>query len=534
MFVLRDYQQKAIDFLRESFKRKRSALLRLDTGAGKTVVFSYISESCNRTNRNVIILVHRKELVRQTSMALARYETEHWLYCDRGSFRAAQMAHIERYGKTFLSSHSNIVVAMVQSSKKFEHLIEGCDLLICDEAHHFAAKNYVNLANKLPKKAKILGVTATPQRTDGKGLGEYFQELIEVISMNELIQRGYLCTPRVFQPPQKFDLSNLHSRFGDYIDKELADELDKPHIIGDAIEHYRKICDGVPALAYCINVSHAEHVAAQFKSAGYRAIAINGSTDGAIRDDALNGLTTGKWQVVCSCDIISEGTDIPLAACAILLRPTKSIVLFMQQCGRVLRTYPDEKIMQEPNMQSLIKDDVHYAFILDHANNTARFGLPHQTREWSLEGGKMDKEKVKAVATCPECFNVHYPAKNCPYCGFDYSKKHDNKPIDSKIKQIDGELVEVVLSFDNPESIKSKPYKEVMDKASGIDDWLAIADAKGYKKSWVINQIKSRAEIYSEKTGKPFEDLFRHGLEKMAHSCGYKKSWVDKMIEVRS
>lgn len=178
-------------------------------------------------------------------------------------------------------------------------------------------------------------------------------------------------------------------------------------LTGDAVAHYRQHADGRPAIAYCCNIAHAEAVAQAFREAGYRAVAASGESKAADREAAIGGLATGATQVLCAADLISEGLDIPAVECVLLLRPTASLTLYMQQVGRGLRPADGKEAL----------------VVLDHSGNAHRHGLPSDDREWSLEGRPKGKAKPAALRQCPKCYVVHRPAAACPECGHAYRRR---------------------------------------------------------------------------------------------------------------
>jgi len=348
--------------------------------------------------------------------------------------------------------------------------------ILVHNCHHATASTWRKILEAWPT-ALVLGVTATPIRGDGTGLGQsaggLFDDLIVGPQVPELIAKGFLVKPIVYAPAERLDLTGVRIVRGDYDNKELAARVDKPKITGDAVDHYRRLCPGAPAVVFCVSIAHAEHVANEFRAAGYRAYAVDGSMDDDERKRVLSGLGNGSVQVVCSCDLISEGTDIPAIACAILLRPTQSMGLYIQQVGRALRTL----------------DGKSSAFILDHVGNVLTHGMPDELREWSLDGDtkrrkkKKDAEPTMRVKQCEQCFAVHAPSPKCPHCGFVYVA--DSRKLDQEA----GELKQITP--EQAAMLRRQKKKEVA-KARTLTELEAIAEARGYKRSWAKYVLASR------------------------------------------
>ena len=459
---LRHYQKKDVANIRSAYQHGfRAPLYVLPTGGGKTVTFSHIAAESSAKGKRSLILVHRIELIRQTAKKLR--ETDVRVGLVNPMFSPDPSAPVQ--------------VASVQTMVKRLHLFKHFDLIITDEAHHIVSNTYRQIINAYPD-AFQLGVTATPIRSDGKGLGVdaggVFDTIILGPTVPELIAEGYLVRPVIYAPRERLDFSDVKVRLGDYDKAELARRVDKPKITGDAVHHYRELCDGEPAVAFCISIEHARHVAAEFVAAGYRAEAVDGGMDDVDRSRILAGLATGEVQVVTSCDLISEGTDIPAISCAILLRPTQSLGLYLQQVGRALRPSPG-------------KDR---AVILDHVGNVLSHGLPDEVRAWSLDGeikakrGKKDKLPPIRVHQCENCFAVYEAVKMlCPECGF----ARVAKGRDIKIE--DGQLVELT-DLDKMRLQRAKRVE--VGRAETLEDLKKIAESRGYKPGWAEHVYKSR------------------------------------------
>jgi superfamily II DNA or RNA helicase len=466
IITLRPYQEKAVSAVRKAYQQdKKAPLLVAPTGSGKTVVFCYIAASASLRKKRVLILVHRIELLRQTSTALAGFGVGHGL--------------INPKYNSDLSQH--VQVASVQTLIRRLAKIHPPDVIITDECHHATSPTTRKILDYFPA-ARILGVTATPCRTDGAGLGVnaggIFDELIYGPTVKELIRLGYLVAPVVYTAKKAIDLINVKIRQGDYDRSELSDLLNKRHITGQAIAHYKQLCDGEPAVVFCSDVKHAQDVAEDFNAAGYMAASVDGTMDDADRSRILAGLADGTIQVVTSADLISEGTDIPAIGCAILLRPTKSTGLYIQQVGRALRPSPGKT----------------KAIILDHVGNVLRHGMPDEDREWSLEGAekktKGSGEAQISVSICKSCYAAYLPQPSCPYCG------HIEPAKERAPEVVSGELVEMTPEH----AAYLKEQKKVMvGKAKTLQELQDVGKQLGYDGRWAFMTWKAR----QSKKGQP-------------------------------
>jgi DNA repair protein RadD len=442
---LRPYQQQAVTELRQAYANgARSPLFVLPTGGGKTFTFVYVGQSAVERGNRVLILVHRQELLMQASRSLTAMGVKHGLIAA-GKPRTGDPVQV-----------ASVQTLIRRMDKHYLHF----DLIIVDEAHHAIAGSWRKIINYYPQ-AKVLGVTATPVRSDGKGLRDVFDALVQGPTVQQLIDMGHLVRPVVYAPPTALDLTGVKRRMGDFDATELNKRVDKPTITGSAVEHYRKLCDRQPAIAFCVSVAHAQHVAQEFRAAGYLAAAIDGSMADADRKRAIDELAMGRLHVLTSCDIISEGTDIPVVAAAILLRPTQSMGLFIQQVGRALRPAPGKE----------------KAIILDHVGNCMRHGLPQDNRDWSLDGmpdaGKRAKQNdVPPVKQCEKCYAVFTPQPVCPVCG------HMHIAKEREVKHVEGELQEVDAVA------LQRQRKQEIGSARTLEDLMDVAKRRGYKPGW--------------------------------------------------
>lgn len=441
MLELRSYQAQAIEDLRQAFRSgARAPLLVAPCGMGKTVCFSAITAGAVERGRRVLILVHRRELIRQASAKLT------WAGVAHGIIAAG-----------FDPSDHRVQVASVQTlARRLERLTWQPDLIVVDEAHHAVAGTWGSVLDHWPE-AYRLGVTATPVRRDGRGLGSMFDRLVLGPSVQELTAQGFLTPARIYAPASAFQSFKIRVRSGDYAPEEAAAQLDKPTITGDAIEHFQRLGRGCSAIAFCCTTQHAEHVASQFRACGIRSHVVLGTTPVEEREQLIADLGTGALQVLVSVDVISEGTDVPSVGCAILLRPTQSEGLYLQQVGRVLRPAPG-------------KD---HALILDHVGNVHRHGFPDDHREWSLDDARRRVRgggpPAPAVRTCPSCFAAFKPQLLCPVCGT-YCAPEPKR----ELKQIDGELEELRRG-------EARDRRREQGRAQTLQELIRIGQARGMR-----------------------------------------------------
>jgi DNA repair protein RadD len=483
--ALRDYQEDFVHKVRLEYRAgSRAILLVAATGAGKTVVFSYIAKSAAAKGSRVLILAHRDQLIKQASRKLN----------DNGVQHGIIMAGFTPNPRRLVQVAS--VQTIVRRLDKMKAADADFDLIVIDEAHLSAAASYMKVLAAWPK-ARVLGVTGSPIRLDGKGLGRHaggsFDKIVQGISIRELIEQGYLVRPVVYASKTQVDLSAIKKIGGDYDNAELAKVMDKPVITGSAIEHYKRICPGVPAVAWCANVAHAKHVAAQFNEAGIPALALSGEDDSMERDRALAALSDGSLKIITFAMLLVEGVDCPAIGAIILLRPTMSLSSYLQTIGRGLRPiYADGMPLGSTEARMAAIDagpKGRRCFVLDHAGLVFRHGLADEDREWSLEGAvkkkgkKKDEDRPPPVSQCPKCFVVHVPSETCPACGHVYEVKV------RKLNEVDGELTEITA--DDAARIRSDRQREV-GRAQTLEELEKIAAERGYSRGWAKHLFLAR------------------------------------------
>lgn len=448
--TLRPYQNQLANDIRAAFGSGANRPLAVSpTGSGKTVLFSYITSQVLKRGSRVIIVAHRREILDQISATLKRVGVPH------GFIQAGKSASIQP-----------AMVASIQTLARRLDTIPAPDLVIIDEAHHSVSKSYVQMFAAWPT-AKFIGVTATPERLDGKGLGAMFDRMVMGPSVQWLIDNGFLAQPVYYAPREVVDLSQVHTVAGDFDRSEAEEIVDTPRITGDAVTHYVRFCNRQRAVAFCISVAHAQHVADTFNSCGIPSASIDGTLDPEVRKQRVEDLTAGKILVLTSCELISEGFDLPAVNAAILLRPTHSLSMHLQQVGRALRPYPGKT----------------NAIILDHVGNCLRHGLAEQERDWDLSGREKRLKKSSLVETkqCSKCFAI-FAGTVCPQCG------SQREIAVREIEEVDGELQRLSIE----DISKKREERREEGKCKTLDDFRALAKLRGYKLGWAFFRWQAR------------------------------------------
>jgi len=466
--ILREYQETILEETRQLMRKGRKKICVVSpTGSGKTAMFASIAKgAASKTNR-VMVLVHRREIMEQTLGAL---------------FRLGVVSGQIAAGKPV--TQDSIQTAMVGTLVRRLASVRRPDLIITDECHHALADNSWGKILRYWGDVPRLGFSATPERLDGRGLGETFDDMILGPSISDLVADGWLSPPVLYRPPEEVT-AQYHVKRGDFDTHEQGTVMSGRKIVGDVIEHYREHLDGLPVVCFCVSIEHSRLMAAQFEAAGYRSRVVWGDMPRQERESAIKGLADGSVKVIASCDVISEGVDVPVMAGAILLRKTQSLALYLQQAGRALRPAPG-------------KDK---AIILDHAGNYQLHGHVLADREWTLDARPRSerKERPPTTTTCPRCYGV-WPGipRTCPACGFDFSTRAPVRSVD--IKTIKGQLIEAGL-----EGTEADKVAEVYRKAMA---------AKGKERQGIL-------------LGAAFKAVDKRTVDELAKLAGYHPRWSE-------
>ncbi|GBQ34323.1 helicase [Acidocella aminolytica 101 = DSM 11237] len=459
----------------------RAPLLVAPTGAGKTIMFSDVALRAAEKNMPTLILAHRRELIRQASKKLTLSNVPHGIIAPG-----------------FTPTRDLVRVGSVQTvARRLDRPeAQGFKLIVIDEAHHAVAGQWDQIITANPK-ARLLGVTATPERQDGRGLGVAaggcFDVLVDGPKIGDLIADGYLVRTKTYAPSVEADVSNVPIRGGDYVPDALAEVMDTPAITGDVVAHYARYAPGLPTIVFCANRKHGEHVAQAFSAAGWRAAFADGTMKGKDRDAALGGLETGAVQVLCVADLVSEGVDIPTVSCVISVRKTTSLGLWMQQVGRGLRTVyaPGFDLNDRAGrLLAIAASNKPHLILLDHSGNTLRHGLPDTERDWSLDGKCKKERTAPTLKQCPGCFAIHQPAPVCPHCGHDYNA---GKATLSELPLVSapGELKEVDEAMAaRIAQLRKGKLTDILTGSETLAELREIGKARGYSPQWPWMQFQ--------------------------------------------
>ena len=379
---LRNYQQEAVHQLRQAITRSGSAIYCLPTGGGKSLVAAEIAKLAAEKGSRTLFLLHRRELVKQMCGTLQEALPGMSIGVEASGWPSMPWASLQ--------------VASVASLARRKHDLKP-DLIVVDEAHHCRAASWSQILERWPRAARI-GLTATPQRLDGRGLNEHFNELVQGPTIQELVGMGYLAPSRILRIPSHLVLDGVkEDRNGEYRASDVSERLTDA-VIADGVQAYLRYAKGKKAIFFAIHRDHSRKICAGLRASGVNAEHCDGDDPPARRDRIMNAFRTGGVSVVGNCDLISEGFDAPACEVILMGSPTKSVTRYLQMAGRAMR--PGEGKT---------------ALILDLAGISYDLGLPTDTREWSLEDGEIldGKKSRPKPRDCARCYTVFW-GRICP------------------------------------------------------------------------------------------------------------------------
>lgn len=448
---LRDYQNEIIQRIEKAIaKGYRRIMLQLPTGAGKTRCFVELAKRHKEKPYvggvpNCLVVAHRKELIDQAVNALGREIRNKW---EIGVIRS----------KVNENRNSTIQVASIQSLIRRDFPKAG--LVIIDEAHHATAKSYQTIINHYGE-AIILGVTATPARTDGKGFKDSFEILIKGPTIKKLTVQNHLCPYKLYAySKQRINTSSVKIQAGDYDLNELADAVSRSKVRADLVQTWQQHAFEKRTVVFAVNVELSKQYAEIYNTSGYKAEHIDGTTPEQERAAILKRFAKGETKILCNCNIVTEGFDLPEMECVQIVRPTQSVIFWLQMVGRSLRTSKDKT----------------HAIILDHTDNYQRLGLPDSEHNWSLDG-------IKPIGFVPNGTGIG---------GGLYNQRRRD------IQHIEGELIEIYTNstelisedLEDKQSITSSHTRGAMHKM--IAEKMLISDREWTLDSELVDILREK------------------------------------------
>lgn len=457
MIQLRPHQTKACEMIDNTWQSPSvtNVLCVSPTASGKTILMGEYARRAFFNRQPAILFAHRDELIGQISNALCMMQIPHCFVASTKAIKRITNANLAHHGDSYYSETSPIVVSSVPTftarvdKPNLAPLLKAIRLWIVDECHHHILGGMWDKATTPLVNAVGLGVTATPLRGDGKGLGRHadgvFDDMIVVTTTHDLIQNGALTPYKIYAPPVILDTSGMHTGSnGDFNQKELAKRTDKVEITGDAVEHYKRVLNYKRVITFTVTIDHSLHVAEQFNQAGIPSKAVSSKTPDDEREQAIEDFKAGRILNLVNCDLFGEGFDVPAVEGVIMLRKTESYSLYKQQFGRLLRLFEGKSV----------------GILLDHVGNTQRMmekyalQYPHDDPQWTLDRQTKrkkndDGEKLPETCRCPECaffYLVQNNDKTCPDCGHtETQEQKEQKQRD--LQAAEGYLIEMSVDI---------------------------------------------------------------------------------------
>jgi DNA repair protein RadD len=441
---------------------KRRVVLVAPTGSGKTIIAAAFIRAAQAKGQRVLVLAHTRVIIKQISEKLFAHGIMHGIIQAGFATRPGEMVQV-----------ASVQTLWVRAMQNKHMELPLADLLIIDEAHHCPAKTYSKIIDAYPN-AVLIGLTATPCRGDGRGLGGIFDVIVETPQVAELIAQKYLVRTHVYAPTDP-DLKGVETRTGDYVESQLAERMDRDNLVGDIATHWHKYGERRKTVCFAVNVQHSLHIRDEFINSGVRAAHVDGSMPKSERDAVLARLASDELELVTNCMVLTEGWDQPEVSCCILARPTRRMGLYRQMVGRVLRPAPGKV----------------NAIVLDHSGAVFRHGFVEDRVEWVLDPEKRSESPTHArrlergyssrLLECTQCGSVRVGGEACQHCGF----KPERPP--KAIVFADGDLAPVDRKRRRA-AVLSDPHERM--RWHGMLAHIAID--RGYKAGWAGHKFKEK------------------------------------------
>jgi len=463
MYNLRDYQTTAVNSVRESLiSGKRAPVMTLPTGAGKSIIFGEIIRLAVEKGKTVLWLVHRRNLVKQMAETLEGF----------GITPGIIMAGIESDtgARVQLGTIQTYTRRLDLQDLEWNRFFINADMVLIDEAHRSLSKTYKTVIDLYGEKI-VIGCTATPMRADGRGMGEVYDTIVDVVGVKELTDDGHLSPARYFAPSEP-DLEKIKVSMGDYQVKDLGKRMNKPQLVGDIVENWLRIAEGRQTIIFCVNVKHSLAVKEAFERAGITAYHLDARSPDDEREYAFKQMETGDINVLCNVALYQEGMDCPNISCVVMARPTKSMGLYRQCCGRGLRP----------------ADGKENCMIIDHGGVIYEHGLLDEMVYWTLDGKKKawktgSQKKESAPVICRVCKAVFEGTRICPDCG---------TPVKTYSKKID--VAEAELREINKAGKKDKSTMAEKRRFYGMLEYERRM--RGYAQGWSAHKYRTKFGVW--------------------------------------
>jgi len=465
---LRPYQADNFVELRRSYaKGNRKVLYQAATGSGKTVVASMVAKMAVEKNHRVMPVAHRRELIHQFADKLEKMDL------NPGMVMAGERLHIGRQIQV-----GSIMTLWTRYLKERRIALHKPDLIIIDEAHRSLSNTYLKLLAAFPD-AWLLGLTATPVRTDGRGLGHVYEDMICSPSVAELTRMGYLVPVLPFGGSTA-DLKGIGMSGGDYNKKELEERMNTAPLVGDCVQNWLRLAEGRPTLCFASGVKHSLALEEAYREAGVKAVHVDANTHKYDRDEVLGKLACGEIDVVTNCMVYTEGTDCPPISCIQNASPTKNIANYLQKAGRGMRP------CEETNKWNCI--------YLDHCGSTERHGYVEEPIPWSLDTkGKLHVRIAEArksalkIFECIDCGNMWSGKIRCPNCGRRLELKGE------MVDYTEAELINLKRKPDPKKPVYSAAFKrQFYREILGYSQGLGRKTSNVYAKGWVAHKFRAK------------------------------------------
>lgn len=533
---LRPYQQQAVaDVYRDWNNGADNVLLVMPTGGGKSVCIGNIA---HELTGHKCIIAHRQELVTQLSIHLGRWGVYHRIIAPQNVISAIVTEHNIEFGRSFYNPQAPTGVAGVDTlvSRRNDNTLQTwmkqVNWWVQDEAHHVLRENKWGKAAAMFPNARGLGVTATPERADGKGLGRHASGLFDTMvlgpSMVELMGLGNLTDYDIVGPPGDFDVSRLRvGSTGDYSFKQMAEASKRSHIVGDVVDHYLRFAAGKVGITFTTDVETAHDMADQYRSRGVPAEAVSAKTPDRVRNDFVRRLRRGELLQLVNVDLFGEGFDLPALEVVSMARPTQSYAVYAQQFGRALRPFEGKS----------------HGMVIDHVGNVKRHNPPDWPRMWSLDDrakrGKRDEEIIQ-LTTCVNdgCYRLYERYRTtCPRCGFKPEPQQRSKPehVDGDLQLLDRSVLEAMrraVVLESPQDAANRvgyAAGAVAGKAAANRQRERIDSQDALKQSIALWAGHRRAEgLTDREIHKAF--YLAHGVDVLTALTG-KRADMDKLRE---